>query len=297
MIKHKKKVAVLAAVSALVVGSAMSGSAFFTDKEVITKNTKVGTMDMVVRDLSDLDGQYRNWLTQTGIIGTGSFEEVADDNLSTYYYVPGYQSDTLQYDDLTGKANDLFGPYDKDNPSTGIINPGDTGLLAFAIKNTREKSFDVALEVIVESSIPLTNGADEYTIDGLGKPAKSADGKTLTYLKILDTFDGSIEKETGGKSNDQEHLYVYHADFARTADEKFMKAEFTVTTNIYAKQHRNSVASSFRFAEVSGGSDSNGNSWTYASKKQITGDWTLVDQKIDLGENSGSGNGDIVVGP
>ena len=141
-------------------------------------------------------------------------------------------------------------PFDANNPSTNIINPGDTGILAFSIENDQEKSFDTALEVVVHSSVPLTDDADEYTVDGLGRPAKSADDMTLTYRADLDTFNGSVETEDDGKEAGKEHLYVYNVDFARTAMNKFMDADFTVTANLYAKQHRNSIGGSFEYTMV-----------------------------------------------
>lgn len=272
MNKNMKKTVVLGAAGLMLVGGALGASAFFTDKATTANKANVGTMDMVLRDYSDLDGQYRRWFIEewnsdhtievTDKTITEGQEYLTEDEKGAIRYESGYQ----------GIYDGLKNPYDVDNPSTDIINPGDTGILAFSIENDQEKSFDAALEVVVHSSVPLTDGADEYTVDGLGTPAKSADDMTLTYRADLDTFNGSVETEDGGKEVGKEHLYVYNVDFARMAMNAFMDADFTVTANLYAKQHRNSIGGSFEYTNVIAG-----DSGTQYATGDPTGDWALVD--------------------
>lgn len=133
-------------------------SSFFTDTDHIDTGAKIGNFDMTVDDKSDLDGNYRNW---------------SDRLTSTTKLVANGQ----QADDWT-----LPTTADKDigrNDSTGIVNPGDTGILAFKVTNTGKKSMDTAAMVTVE--VQLADGAyDDTTRGGTKVIAYDKDGKSLT---------------------------------------------------------------------------------------------------------------------
>ena len=214
--KHKK-VAVLAAIGVLGVGGVMGASAFFTDTAKTVDQVNVGTFNMVLNDYSDLDGNYRTW--------------TADGASTSKLTTNGKQTAKFAEDAV-----------DKANPSTGIINPGDSGILQFSLKNDQEKSMDTATVVSVKSSVELTSAdAAEYAIEGLGTPTLSEDKLTLTYpMAKLATINGSVETEDGAEAADTEVFFAYNADFDRMAKNAFQDANFTVTVDAYAKQHRNS---------------------------------------------------------
>lgn len=216
---NTKKVAVLGLVGALGVGSALGVSAFFTDKADVSSQAVAGTIDMDLVNYSDLDGNYRTWTD-----GSTSTSVLAKEG--------------LQDAKFEGTAADAA------NPSTGIVNPGDSGVLQFSLKNTGSKSIDTAAIVTVTSDVPFTEAAPEYSIPALGTPAISDDKMTLTYGTaqdpiVLDVINGSVETEDAGLSVNDEHYYAYNVDFARTAANAFMDANFTVKVDTYAKQHRN----------------------------------------------------------
>lgn len=217
--KHKK-VAVLAAIGVLGVGGVMGASAFFTDTAKTVDQVNVGTFNMVLNDYSDLDGNYRTWNADNA--ANGGVSKLTTNGKQTAKF-----------------AEDAV---DKDNPSTGIINPGDTGILQFSLKNDQEKSMDTAAVVTVKSSVELTSAdAAEYAIEGLGTPTLSKDKMILTYPMVkLATINGSVETEDGAEAADTEVFYAYNADFDRMAKNAFQDATFTVTVDAYAKQHRNS---------------------------------------------------------
>ncbi len=220
MKKFNKKVAILAAIGILGVGGAIGASAFFTDKATTVDAVNVGTFNMVLTDYSDLDGNYRTWTT-----ANASTSKLATNGKQTAKFT----ADAV----------------DKAAPSTGIINPGDTGVLQFALKNDQEKSMDTAVQVTVKSSVALTSAIEaEYSIEGLGTPTISNDKMTLTYPIVkLGTISGTQETETDADAANTNVYYAYNVDFARNAKNAFQDANFTVTVNAYAKQHRNSFDS------------------------------------------------------
>lgn len=216
---NTKKVAVLGLVGALGVGSAIGVSAFFTDKADITSEASAGNINMGLQNYSDLDGNYRTW---------------ADGSNSTSLLA----KDGLQDAKFEAAAADAA------NPSTGLINPGDTGVLQFSLANTGSKSIDTAAIVTVTSSVAFTKDALEYSIPALGTPVVSEDGKTLTYGTAanpikLDVINGTVETEDGGLTANDEHYYAYNVDFARGSANAFMDADYSVKVDAYAKQHRN----------------------------------------------------------
>lgn len=230
----KRKVA--AGVAAVAVAAAIGiggASAFFTDQASISKKQNVGTMNMKLTDLSDLDGQHGTFDSATGKT-TGA---VATE---------GYQ----------GTDYTVLAATDAANPSTGIINPGDDGIYAYKIENTAEKSFDTAkvtkVTVKIKGTDPAGNAATitkaddagAYTISGLGTPyVKQVDDQTLelTYASNdTEVLSGSVEKDGKGTSA----AYAYNTVFARDQlKNKFQDADVKIDTTVYAKQHRNGMDS------------------------------------------------------
>ena len=227
------------------VGGIAGTSAFLTDKAEIEKSANVGTMNMTVTDMSDLDGDYGTHKTDGSTAGA----------ITT----PGYQGGEFQLPTATDAAK----------PSTGIINPGDDGIFAYKIENTGEKSFDTAKVVTVtvtlkDSSAKVDAAADKdaYTIEGLGTPGVSATGNvlTLTYATTdSEILSGSVEKDGNGTSA----VYAYNTAFSRAVKNKFQNADIKINTAVYAKQHRNFIASNLKVAD-------DGHTVTG------TGDWTNI---------------------
>lgn len=213
------------------VGGVVGTGAFFTDKATVDRTVNVGTMNMKVADLSDLDGDY----------GTHN----ADGSTTGAIKTTGYQ----------GASFTLPAATDKAKPSTGIINPGDDGIYAYKIENTGEKSFDTAKVVTVtvtlkDANATMTADADgsAYTIEGLGTPIVAVDKNvmTLTYkASDAEILSGSAEADGKGTSA----VYAYNTAFARNVKNKFQDADIKIDTVVYAKQHRNSIASELKVNE------------------------------------------------
>lgn len=242
---NKKNLLVLAMAGVLGCGSVLGASAFFTDQASSQANAKVGTFNMAVTDMSDLDGNYRDWATLTAQTGEQGY--AADAQVGTKVMA---ENGKKAADFTKGAATDAA------NPSTGIINPGDTGIYAYKVENTAEKSMDTAKTVKV--TVKLADGVTEtldkakdanaYTIEGLGDPVVlvSDDGKTMDlYYAQADTdiLDGSIEKDSGVAEGQSALTYAYNADFNRLCNNKFQGMDVTIKTTVYAKQHRNSLNS------------------------------------------------------
>lgn len=220
--------------------------AFFTDKATVEKSVNVGTMKMKVTDNSLLDpdfGTHNADGTTTGAIKT-----------------PGYQ----------GTMTDFVIPTATDaaKPSTGIINPGDDGLYAYTIENTGEKSFDTAkvVKVIItlkDATAKADAAADKdaYVIEGFDAPYVEAKDNvlTLTYAatdsKVL---NGSVENDGGDGTS---AAFAYNTAFNRNVKNKFQDADIKIVTNVYAKQHRNSVASTLSIDTKTGNITGTGD-WT-----------------------------------
>lgn len=94
----------------IAIGSGNGIAALFTDREHIDSNANIGTLNMTLTDMTNLDSNYRTWTNRI----------TSSSNLTNN----GLQSD------------DWDVPYAADLSATsaGIINPGDTGILAFKIK-------------------------------------------------------------------------------------------------------------------------------------------------------------------
>ena len=228
------------------VGGVVGTGAFFTDKAGISKTVNVGTMNMKLTDLSDLDGDYGTHDKTTGAT-TGAITKA------------GYQGTTFTLPTATDAAS----------PSTGIINPGDDGIYAYSIENTGEKSFDTAKVTTVtvvlkdaSATVSATDDKDAYTIEGLGTPYISASGNVLT-LKYAsndsEVLSGSVEADGKGTSA----VYAYNTAFNRLVKNKFQDANVAITTDVYAKQHRNSIDSALSVDTATG--DLKG-----------TGDWAQI---------------------
>ena len=221
-------------------------SAFFTDKATVESSANVGTMNMKVTDLSDLDGDYGTHKTDGSTAGAIT--------------PPGDQGSDFTLPVATDAAS----------PSKGIINPGDDGIYAYKIENTGEKSFDTAKVVTVtvtlkdsNAKVDATADKDAYTIEGLGTPVVSATGNvlTLTYAATdSEILSGSVEKDNGDKTS---VAYAYNTAFSRTVKNKFQNADIKINTTVYAKQHRNSIASELNVADD-------------GSAVIGTGDWTSI---------------------
>lgn len=245
----KKPLLVLAMAGVLGCGGILGASAFFTDHETTQATATVGTFNMQVTDMSDLDGQYSSWN--------------ADGVQTKVLTAAGKQADDVRGAKVDGKEV-YENAKDKDNPSTSIINPGDTGIYQYKIANTAEKSMDTAKIVkvtltlaadakmptsatdptLIDAKFDKATDADAYTIDGLGTPVAvvSEDGKTMTLSYAqADTEVLSGSKEADGAANNV--IYAYNADFNRLCGNKYQGLGVKIDTTVYAKQHRNGINS------------------------------------------------------
>lgn len=263
--KKRKAVAgtAIALAGVLTIGASM---AFLTDNASTDAKAKAGSIDMVATDLTDLDANVRTW--------TDSFASTSK-----------LTKNGLQADDFDVKTLAA----DTDAPSVDMINPGDTGVLAFKVENKGTKSIDTAAKVTVTATMDAAHakavtGKDQtldaavatdagaYTIEGLGTPVITK-GDTdhsvkLVYYTTLDTLKGSIENSatdsTDGK--DASAIYAYNVDFDRSVGNKLTDAKFTVHTDLYAKQHRNTFGT---FAAVTGGSQGSAATNDYEGKTVV----------------------------
>ena len=135
----------------------------------------------------------------------------------------------------------------------GVMNPGDSYDLSYTVANTGSKSIDVKQQLVLTSTVALTENAEEYTLTITGGndetavvPTKSEDGKTLTYDLTDIVLDGSVETETGSEGTTTD--YTVKLDFDLAAKNAFMDSEVTLEYQAYAKQHRN--APDAQWAEV-----------------------------------------------
>lgn len=135
-----------------------------------------------------------------------------------------------------------------DTDADGILNPGDTGTVAFDITNEGEKSADVQAVIKVVSSVPMTEDAYEYNIEGAGTPEVSEDKTTLTYTVDLGTVNGSIETESGIETTEASGSYTFN--FEKAAKNSFQDSDVEVSYTIYAKQHRNTTTEDWANAET-----------------------------------------------
>lgn len=127
---------------------------------------------------------------------------------------------------------------DSDNDT--IINPGDTGTVAFTITNEGEKSADLQAVIKVKSDVPMTEDAYEYSLsqDDTGvAPVANEDKTELTYTIDLGTVNGSIETEDSVDTTEASGSYEFQ--FAKAANNDFQDSTVEVEYTIYAKQHRN----------------------------------------------------------
>lgn len=163
----------------------------------------------------------------------------------------------------------------KDKGKEESLGPGNTGLLQFSIKNCNKNSVDVAIEVILHSEVPLTdktdeNTGDEFTIEGLGKPVKSEDRKTLTYRTLLGTFNGTKEETNDGIPANQENFFAYNVKCAREAGNNFQNKGIKIDIAMYAVQHQQTVNNRFDVESVE-------NNQPYSTGLISTGDWEMID--------------------
>lgn len=121
-----------------------------------------------------------------------------------------------------------------------IMNPGDNFDMGYKVANTGSKSIDVKQQIVLTSSVALTDAAEEYKIVIAGQeitPAKSDDDTTLTYELAQIVLNGTVEAD--GTSDEQE--YDVYLAFDRLAKNKFMNSTVDVKLDIQAKQHRNTT--------------------------------------------------------
>ncbi len=135
-----------------------------------------------------------------------------------------------------------------DTDTDGILNPGDTGTVAFDITNEGEKSADLQAVIKVVSSVPMTEDAYEYNIEGAGTPEVSENKTALTYTVDLGTVNGSIETEESVETTEASGSYTFN--FEKAAKNAFQDSDVEVSYTIYAKQHRNTTAEDWANAET-----------------------------------------------
>lgn len=166
---RKKQLLVLAMAGVLGCGGVLGASAFFTDQAHTDAIAKVGGLNMTVQDLSDLDGDYSKW-------DINQVDGTITEKLSVIDTAIGATEDKPVVDTTDRFAGNHTGrsvttAIEKtaaDQTSTGIINPGDSGLLQFNVKNVDSKSFRIG----VRSTVIVKLAAD----------AKEPDGKTAATL-------------------------------------------------------------------------------------------------------------------
>lgn len=134
---------------------------------------------------------------------------------------------------LTDKSN-------LDSDGDGILNPGDTGTLAYTIENIGSKSIDAKTLIGITSDNILNQEDPEYTLSGEGitkEPTFSEDGKTINYEVDPVVINGTIETEpeANGTSSDQSFVFTFDID----SKNAFQDDNVVVNYTVYAKQHRN----------------------------------------------------------
>ena len=147
----KKQLLVLAMAGVLGCGGVLGASAFFTDQAHTDAKAQIGGLNMTVQDLSDLDGDYSNWAVDQA---AGTITE-QDSVIDTAVKATAKTADRFA-GNYTGRAvtdaiktsGDDSQATDKDAPSTGIINPGDSGLLQFKVSNVDSKSFRTGVPTV-----------------------------------------------------------------------------------------------------------------------------------------------------
>ena len=195
-----------AATAILCVLSLLIGvAAYFTDRESASAGATAGNMDLVFTDIS---------ASKTGTNGITSNNEFALDK---------------------SWENSIVA-------DGAIINPGDYFDFSFELSNTGSKSMDVRQQLIVTSTTPMTEGAEEYTLTIIGGNNSTAVTGTLSDDKMSITYDltdiildGSVETETGAVDG----KHIVRLDFASSAGNAFMGSAVSVSYNAQAKQHRN----------------------------------------------------------
>ena len=146
---RSKKVAVGIAAGVLAFAGIRGTSAFFTDQAHTDAKAEIGTMNMEVTDLSDLDGDY----SANAYAADGTYNKAQN--------AIGAAAKDTKIDGLTGDNYAVTAAITRnaaDQESFDrIINPGNIGLLQFKVANTAEKSFKTALKTTVK--IDLADGA------------------------------------------------------------------------------------------------------------------------------------------
>lgn len=160
-------------------GGIMGASAFFTDQAHLDGKAAMGTLNMEVTDLTDLDGDYSDYAYDqaTGSVAEkiskidAAHEAVTDKGKTAANsgFVDGVSVGTINgaaaktAKDRNGKDGIVVGEAIKktagDQTSENIINPGDSGLLQFKVKNAAEKSFRTAAKISV--IVKLADGSVE----------------------------------------------------------------------------------------------------------------------------------------
>lgn len=145
-----------------------------------------------------------------------------------------------------------------------IINPGDYFDLSYTLTNTGSKSIDVRQQLVLVSSEPMTDAAEEYqltiiSVDGetaikATKVEATAEGGTKITYDLNDiTINGSKEEEDGAFTFADGAAYTVRLDFAIEADNDFMDSIVSVDLYAAAKQHRNTEEGDFPAAELLAG--------------------------------------------
>lgn len=158
-------------------------------------------------------------------------------------YFTDYESKTI-----TAKAGTVeiqltdHSQIDSDNDT--ILNPGDTGTLAYTIENIGSKSIDAKTLIAITSDNVLNQADPEYTLSGDGitkAPTFSEDGKTINYEVDSVVINGTIETEpeAEGTSADQSFVFTFDID----SKNAFQDDNVVINYTVYAKQHRNTTES------------------------------------------------------
>lgn len=206
----KKRVGILGLVFALCL-SMMTTFSFFTDRETRHTMATAGSLDLVFTDIS---------ASKSGTNGITSQNTQAIDRV-------------WENKSLVSEGS--------------VIDPGDIFDLSYTLTNKGSKSMDVKQQLVLGSTVAMTEGSEAYTLsirykDGTEQVVNgvlSDDGLTITYDLPVITLNGSIEKENGVSITEQ--TYIVQLTFALTAGNTFQDSVVTVNYKAQAKQHRNTT--------------------------------------------------------
>ncbi len=220
----KKKAAVTAMAGLLAVGSIMGASAFFTDQAHTDAKAHIGGLNMTVKDLSDLDGDYSKWTLNDN----GSITE--DPSVIDTAVARVTRSDDRVTGNVTGRVVETaIETNEGDQTSENILNPGDSGLLQFTVANVDSKSFRTAMKtsVVVQlaDNAKEPDGTTPATLQAAHKAGVEAGTVTIKYPDDTDISGNLIYALADYDSYTIEGMGAPYVEFGSYVDGLFTVAE------------------------------------------------------------------------